>query len=158
MALIKASPKVVIAVLVLVLFVLFVWNPMRKTSSSGYDVTPSAPSSAPASVITYEPEEPMADTGSSSGNGWGVSTSMLPRELPSQEDFGSFSPDDIMKGQAYLDPRAQIGVPETLGGVLRNASWDLRSEPPNPRTPVSIFNNSTIVPDLMRPQFEIGRD
>lgn len=154
MALIKASPKVVIAILVLVLFVLFVWNPTKRTSS-GYDVAPSAPSSAPASVITYEPDEPMAEPPKSEG--WGVSTSMLPRELPSQEDFGSFSPDDIMKGQAYLDPRAQIGIPETLGGVLRNASWDLRSEPPNPRTPVSIFNNSTIVPDLMRPQFEIGR-
>ena len=95
---------------------------------------------------------------SKSAEGWGVATSMLPREIPSQEDFGSFSPDDIMRGQTYLDPRAQIGIPETLGGVLRNASWDIRSEPPNPRTPVSIFNNSTIVPDLMRPQFEIGRN
>lgn len=162
MALIKASPTVVIAVLVLILFVLFVWNPVKKSTSSGYDVMPAAPTASP--VVTFETESeptvvvPQMDMKSpASTEGWGVSTSMLPRELPSQEDFGNFSPDDIMKGQTYLDPRAQIGIPETLGGVLRNASWDIRSEPPNPRTPVSIFNNSTIVPDLMRPQFEIGR-
>jgi hypothetical protein len=87
----------------------------------------------------------------------GVSSSLLPKEIASQEDFGSFSPDEILKGQNYLDPRAQIGYPETTGGVLRNSNWDFRSEPVNPRTPVSIWGNSTIVPDLMRPQFEIGR-
>ncbi len=164
MALIKADPKVVIAVLILVLFVLFVWNPTKK---SGYeqaaaDVMPQ--NSGPTPVVMYDtaaPEDvpvPSMSEPSKSTDGWGVATSMLPREIPSQEDFGSFSPDDIMRGQTYLDPRAQIGIPETLGGVLRNASWDIRSEPPNPRTPVSIFNNSTIVPDLMRPQFEIGRN
>lgn len=87
----------------------------------------------------------------------GVSSSLLPNEVASREDFGSFSPDAILKGQNYLDPRAQIGYPETVGGVLKNANYDIRSEPVNPRTPVSIFSNSTIVPDLMRPQFEIGR-
>jgi len=87
----------------------------------------------------------------------GVSSSLLPKEIASQEDFGSFSPDAILAGQSYLDPRAQIGFPETTGGVLRNANWDVRSEPVNPRVPVSIWQNSTIVPDLMRPQFEIGR-
>lgn len=86
-----------------------------------------------------------------------VSTSMLPRDIPSAEDFGAFSPDAILQGQNYLDPRAQIGYPETLGGNIRNANYDVRSEPVNPRVPVSIWNNSTIVPDLMRPQFEIGR-
>lgn len=86
-----------------------------------------------------------------------VSTSMLPKDIPSAEDFGAFSPDAILQGQNYLDPRAQIGYPETLGGNIRNPNYDIRSEPVNPRTPVSIWNNSTIVPDLMRPQFEIGR-
>jgi hypothetical protein len=99
----------------------------------------------------------MQDTGAALMNGNGLSTSMLPKEIPSQEDFGNFSPEVIMAGQNYLDPRSQIGYPETLGGVIKNANYDIRSEPPNPRVPVSIFNNSTIVPDLMRPQFEIGR-
>jgi hypothetical protein len=82
--------------------------------------------------------------------------SLIPREVVQTEDFGQFSPDKILTNQNYLDPRSQIGYPETIGGVLRNANRDFRSEPINPRDPVSIFNLSTIPPDTMRPKFEIG--
>jgi hypothetical protein len=91
--------------------------------------------------------------------GGGASTSssgLIPREVVQTEDFGQFSPDKILSGQNYMDPRNQIGYPETLGGVLRNANQQFRSEPINPRTPVSIFNLSTIPPDEMRPKFEIS--
>jgi len=84
------------------------------------------------------------------------SSSLIPREVIQTEDFGQFSPDKILSGQNYLDPRSQIGYPETVGGVLRNANQQFRSEPINPRTPVSIFNLSTIPPDTMRPKFEIS--
>ena len=83
------------------------------------------------------------------------SANLIPRDVVATEDFGQFSPDKILGNQNYLDPRSQIGYPETLGGVLRNANRDVRSEPLNPRTPVSIFNLSTIPPDVMRPKFEI---
>ena len=85
------------------------------------------------------------------------SASLIPRDVVATEDFGQFSPDKILGNQNYLDPRSQIGYPETIGGVLRNANRDFRSEPLNPRTPVSIFNLSTIPPDVMRPRFEIDR-
>ena len=84
------------------------------------------------------------------------SASLIPREVVQTEDFGQFSPDKILSGQNYLDPRNQIGYPETVGGVLRNANQQIRSEPINPRNPVSIFNLSTIPPDTMRPKFEIS--
>lgn len=80
---------------------------------------------------------------------------LIPKEVVTTEDFGQFSPDAILSGQNFLDPRAQIGFPETIGGNLRNANRDFRSEPPNPREAVSIFNLSTIPPDTMRPKFEI---
>jgi hypothetical protein len=83
---------------------------------------------------------------------------LIPREVAVTEDFGKFAPDQILQGQNYLDPRSQIGYPETIGGVLRNANQQFRSEPINPRTPVSIFNLSTIPPDVMRPKFEIDYD
>ena len=86
------------------------------------------------------------------------SASLIPKEVVGTEDFGQFSPDKILGNQNYLDPRSQIGYPETVGGVLRNANQDFRSEPLNPRTPVSIFNLSTIPPDVMRPRFEIDRE
>jgi hypothetical protein len=84
------------------------------------------------------------------------SSSLIPRDVVATEDFGQFSPDKILGNQNYLDPRSQIGYPETVGGVLRNANQQFRSEPMNPRTPVSIFNVSTIPPDTMRPAFEIS--
>lgn len=81
---------------------------------------------------------------------------MIPREVTATEDFGQFSPANILSGQNYLDARSQIGYPETIGGVLRNANRQFRSEPINPRDPVSIWNLSTIPPDTMRPRFEIS--
>lgn len=45
---------------------------------------------------------------------------------------------------------------DTVGGTLRNANLQLRSEPPNPRSQVSPWLNSTIEPDLMRVPLELG--
>lgn len=45
---------------------------------------------------------------------------------------------------------------DTVGSSLRNANLQVRSEPPNPQNPVSIWNTSTISPDLMRVPLEIG--
>jgi hypothetical protein len=77
-------------------------------------------------------------------------------EYSGQEKLGEFTPDKVLQGQNFLDPRSQIGYPETIGGNLRNANRQERSEPPNPRNAVSIWNQSTIPPDVMRPTFEIG--
>jgi hypothetical protein len=81
--------------------------------------------------------------------GTGLASSLLPREVASQEDFGQFAPEDILAGQNFLEPRSQIGFPESIGGALRNANQQIRAEPPNPKEPFT-WNNSTIVPDLMQ--------
>jgi len=57
-------------------------------------------------------------------------------------------------GKNFLNAGALIGV-NTIGQSLRNASWDLRSEPPNPQVQVSPWLNSTIEPDLVRRPLEI---
>jgi hypothetical protein len=44
----------------------------------------------------------------------------------------------------------------TVGGSLRNANLQVRSEPPNPTNKVSPWGNSTIEPDLMRVPLELG--
>lgn len=81
--------------------------------------------------------------------GTGLASSLLPREIASAEDFGQFAPEDILKGQNFLEPRKQIGFPETVGGALRNANQQIRKDPPNSKEPF-VWNNSTIVPDLMQ--------
>lgn len=79
-------------------------------------------------------------------------------------------PSDANSEWAKLNPRASgdfqnvnllragywNGI-DTVGSSLRNANLQVRSEPPNPTNPVSIWNNTTIAPDLMRIPLEIGQ-
>ena len=58
-------------------------------------------------------------------------------------------------GKNFLNAGALIGV-NTVGQSLRNASWDLRSEVPNPQVQVSPWQQSTIQPDLARRPLEIA--
>ncbi len=81
--------------------------------------------------------------------GTGLASSLLPREVASQEDFGEFAPEDVLAGQNFLEPRAQVGFPETVSGALRNANQQIRADPPNTKEPF-VWNNSTIASDTMR--------
>ena len=55
----------------------------------------------------------------------------------------------ILKGINFLDAGFHIGI-NTIGQSLRNANLNLRAEPPNPRSQVSPWMNSTIDTDLSR--------
>ena len=100
-----------------------------------------APAAGPAAA--------PAQNGCGMDKGVGLASSLLPREVASAEDFGEFAPEDILKGQNFLEPRQQVGFPETVGGNLRNANQQIRADPPNPKDPF-VWNNSTIVPDTMQ--------
>lgn len=83
--------------------------------------------------------------------GAGLASSLLPKEVKPQEDFGLLKTDRLLKGQSFIH-----GMPGSLSGSLRNANHQLRNDPVIERKPVTIFNQSTIVADRMRPRFEIG--
>ena len=91
----------------------------------------------------------LTNIGCAMNAGTGLASSLLPHEVKGQEDYGDFSPDQILEGQNFLNPRSQIGFPETVGGALRNANQSIRADPPNPKQAYE-WNNSTIVPDLMQ--------
>jgi len=112
-------------------------------SKSSYTITEReyAPFAGPAAG-------PVAGPSAGMNAGTGLASSLLPREIASEEDFGQFAPEDVLAGQNFLDPRQQIGFPETVGGALRNANQQIRADPPNAKEPY-VWNNSTIVPDLM---------
>lgn len=80
---------------------------------------------------------------------------LLPKDMNSiwaeQNPMGPGS----LKGKNFLSAGALIGV-NTVGQSLRNANLQIRSEPPNPQVPVSIFNQSTIAPDISHRPLEIG--
>ena len=73
---------------------------------------------------------PRGSRGWGMQKGTGLASSLLPREVASDEDFGQFAPEDILKGQNFLEPRKQVGFPETIGGALRNANQQIRADPP----------------------------
>ena len=128
------------------IFLLFNMN-----SKSGYTIVEreySAFGAAPAAGPAAGPAA-KASNGCGMDKGTGLASSLLPREIASAEDFGQFAPEDILKGQNFLEPRKQIGFPETVGGALRNANQQIRKDPPNPKDPY-VWNNSTIAPDMMQ--------
>ena len=94
-------------------------------------------------------EQPKSMSNCEMKMGTGLASSLLPREIASQDDFGQFVPEDILSGQNFLDPKNIIGIPETMGGALRNANQQIRAEPPNSKNSY-VWNNSTIVPDMMQ--------
>tara|TARA_B110000858_G_scaffold170259_1_gene199961 strand:+ start:142 stop:594 length:453 start_codon:yes stop_codon:yes gene_type:complete len=119
-------------------------------SKSSYTITEREYAPFSSGPVAAGPAAGPSTAGSSGMNkGSGLASSLLPREIASEEDFGQFAPEDVLAGQNFLDPRQQIGLPETIGGTLRNANQQIRKDPPNPKDPY-VWNNSTIVPDLMQ--------
>ena len=80
---------------------------------------------------------------------------LLPKDANSvwaqQNPMGTGS----LKGKNFLSAGALIGV-NTVGQSLRNANYQLRSEPPNPQVPVTVFNVPTIEPDVNRRSLEVA--
>lgn len=80
---------------------------------------------------------------------------LLPKDMNSvwaeQNPMGPGS----LKGKNFLSAGALIGV-NTVGQSMRNANLQLRSEPPCPQQAVSIFNQSTITPDISHRSLEIA--
>ena len=67
--------------------------------------------------------------------------------LPGNKDSWGSSVDG--PDSELLDAGYHLGR-DTVGQSLRNANLSIRAEPPNPRTNVSPWMNTTIDPDLMR--------
>ena len=131
------------------IFLLFTMNSKSDYSISERDYAAFGPMAGPAAGPAAGPTAAGNTVCGGMNKGTGLASSLLPREVASAEDFGQFAPEDILKGQNFLEPRQQVGFPETVGGALRNANQQIRKDPPNPKDPF-VWNNSTIVPDLMQ--------
>jgi hypothetical protein len=102
-----------------------------------------------------------ADFGSTpTANGCYPRDQLTPGELLPKDGNSTWAQQNPMgtgslKGKNFLSAGALVGV-NTVGQSLRNANQQLRSEPPNPQVPVSVFFNSTIEPDSNRRDMEIS--
>jgi hypothetical protein len=138
----RAQNLAMLAAVAVLVYLLFTMN--KKSAYSISEREYSMIEMAPAAGPTAAPVQ----NGCGMEKGTGLASSLLPREVASAEDFGEFAPEDILAGQNFLEPRQQIGFPESVGGALRNANQQIRAEPPNAKEPF-VWNNSTIVPDTM---------
>ncbi len=137
----KFTRRQVVIVLAIAALVYFMTLNVKSTKSA-YTVNEEE-------IGAFGPAAGPSDAGCEMKAGTGLASSLLPREVAPQEDFGEFAPDDILAGQSFLEPRQQTGYPETLGGALRNANQQIRADPPVDKK-AYVWSNSTIVPDTMQ--------
>lgn len=93
--------------------------------------------------------ETIPSTNPTCGNGNFVASNLLPKADATMVAEGfEFAPKDL-QGVNFLSAEEMIGV-DTVANNLRNANYNLRDEPANPKTVVSIWNQSTIGNDPLR--------
>lgn len=127
----------------------------------------SAPGPARAHAVKSAPEvAPMQANGPADFGSAEAPAGCYPRDQLTPSELLPKDPNSVwaqqnpmgtgsLKGKNFLSAGALIGV-NTVGQTLRNANYQLRSEPPNPQVPVSVFNVPTIEPDMNRRSLEIA--
>lgn len=83
------------------------------------------------------------------------SADLLPRDADSAWAQVAPSGQGSLQDKNFLSAGFHVGI-NTVGQTLRNANYQLRSEPPNPQVKVSPWNQTTIDPDTNRRPMEIG--
>ena len=108
----------------------------------------------PAPVSQASMDNPTSDPGRVAKSL--TATDLLPTDKAA-DDWNKNNPSvsASLQDVNLLQAGHHIGV-NTVGQTLRNANLQLRSDPPNPQTKVSPWLQSTISPDVVRKQFEIG--
>lgn len=97
------------------------------------------------------PEDAHIPLGKCGNKGSFISSNLLPKDDPQMEDGSEFAPK--LDGKNFVDSyKYMIG---SQSQSLRNANYQLRSDPPNPQQVVCPWSQSTIAPETRR-QLEIG--
>jgi hypothetical protein len=149
--------------------------PPAPKPTSVADASKPTPDAASSGIGSYMGSDPKGNevynpvTGSAGTTGPVPAPTCYPRDRLTAEDL--LPKDSANSKWAQMNPAGQgdvqdqnfltagyhIGV-NTQGQSLRNANYQLRSEPANPQMPVSPWNIATIEPDVNRRPLEIGGD
>ena len=180
----KESPIGVIVLLILTIFVIYYFMGYLSNKGNAFSMDMMSNNSNPAYKNKNSPNsQPMGPTGVrpsdalghnevfASVNGISTPSRGIPTSCskPNIQNPSELLPKDNNNQWAQLNPQGKgdlaninllkagyhIGI-DTIGQSLRNANLQIRSEPPNPQLSVSIWNNSTITPDFMRPPLQIS--
>ena len=130
-------------------------------AGAGAGASPASETKKQEGFANLEDITGPADFGATpSANGCYPRDQLTPGELLPKDGNSTWAQQNPMgtgslKGKNFLSAGALVGV-NTVGQSLRNANHQLRSEPPNPQVPVSVFFNSTIEPDTNRRDMDIN--
>lgn len=136
-----------IALVILVVFVVYKYVQSRRNKT----VPPTVSNFVPFDEMPFDTVPPSTKPPVVAPTN--VAADLLPKPgTPQVMDFGEFAP-KALQGQNFLEVSKQIGV-DTQGSSMRNANYQLRADPPNPRSNVGPWSNSTIEADLLRRPLE----
>ena len=134
----------------------------HNASENGMTVSPMTPNAGNNATEGFEnlSPSPMPFAGAEKPANCYPKNQLAPQELLPSDPNSKWAQVNPMgagdiAGKNFLNAGALIGV-NTVGQSLRNSSWDLRSEPPNPQVAVSPWMQSTIEPELARRPLEIA--
>jgi len=151
--------------LIVVIFVLYNYNKNKSNIYDLMDASASAPSSH-SGVVASSPD----DSSFMSVSGVSTTAPASAMNKPNMIDPTELLPKDNNSEWSNVNPAANdlknvnmlnadqlIGI-NTVGSSLRNANYQVRSEPANPRTNTGPWLQSTIEADSFRRPLEIGGD
>jgi hypothetical protein len=136
---------------------------MTQERNKAYNNAPSGVNPTPSEDVATSGNEVYSSVDDSAGNLSGMT--------PCNQNPADLLPSDANSQWAELNPSGKgelsninllksgwsIGI-DTISSSLRNPNLQIRSEPSNPQIPgVSIWNQSTITGDFLRPSLEIGQ-
>jgi len=148
--------------LIVVIFVLFQYNRNKTTVFDNM----TAPANVPkqGGVVASSPD----DSSFMQVSGVNTTTPQSGCNTPAMIDPSELLPKDVNSEWSNVNPASNdlknvnmlnsdqlIGI-NTVGSSLRNANYQIRSEPTNPRVNVGPWNASTIDSDSFRRPLEIG--
>jgi hypothetical protein len=154
---------IAIAACAILVYIIFAYN---KSRTDGFDTGAIAnvvgiPQATDPSMQTYLPVDyPQPQAAEAPVDCFPkdrlTASDLLPKDA-ANEQWAQANPagQGDVSDQNFLTAGHHAGM-DTIGSTLRIASLDLRSTPPNPKQTVSIWQQSTVEPDLNRRPLEIG--
>jgi hypothetical protein len=157
---------VVVAALGVLLYAAWCYNSSRRSDHFSEHMTAPTPGGGDMAKPSDPASEPYRPVDYQSTVDAVAPEDCFPRDRLSAEDL---LPKDAANSKwAQVNPAGQGDISDqnflqagfhsgidTIGGTLKNANLQLRSEPPCPRQIVSPWLNSSVEPDLNRRPFEI---
>lgn len=154
MKMVKENWVVITAIVIVAGYIMHLW--LERSSyacklKEKFAPYPSAVEKTPLMYLEKRAPQPYEDPASHLRS---VDSDLADRPSVKREDWVALAPPDAhLREKQFLSPEKFIGV-DTVANTNKNANYDLRSAPPNPRVDAGPWNISTFERDSFRRPLE----